>query len=434
MFPTSQTLARFYSGRGNQLVWCDATGKVLPAGRLVLDTLHKAGDEGLEPKIYAVQRLDLLAGEIGREAASADAAAARLVNFDLLLTAAFLRYASDVSTGRVHPDEVLPDWHIKPGERDLVADLEDALRTNRLPQMIASLPPPHEGYARLRTALAALRGQQPGQGTNAADPDLDHRIQLVELNLDRWRWIPRQLGDPAVLINISGFSLDVLQGGSPVWHTRIVVGQSYTPTPVFNDRIVALVVNPPWNVPTSIAVAEYFPVLQRNPRALDKKSFRLVEGAEGSERTVDPARVKWSEIDPEHLPFRLRQDPGPDNALGRLKFDLTNDFHIYLHDTPAAELFGKRQRNLSHGCIRVENALELAQRLLGATGQDKAQAALAEALGQKDQRRIGLDPAVPVHIIYCTAWVDAAGTLQFGPDVYGFDSPQRAALDKIAPA
>jgi murein L,D-transpeptidase YcbB/YkuD len=133
-------------------------------------------------------------------------------------------------------------------------------------------------------------------------------------------------------------------------------------------------------------------------------------------------------MDKGRFPYHLRQDPGPDNALGRLKFHLTNDFRIYLHDTPTRGLFGRSGRDLSHGCIRVERPLELAKQLLGESSQDL----LREALDQTEERHLSVKPPVPIHILYLTAWVDEAGVLRFGPDVYEFDGPQRTALERVA--
>jgi murein L,D-transpeptidase YcbB/YkuD len=138
--------------------------------------------------------------------------------------------------------------------------------------------------------------------------------------------------------------------------------------------------------------------------------------------------VDWRKVDPEHVPYRFRQDPGGKNPLGRLKFDLTNDLHIYLHDTPSGGVFGRTDRDVSHGCIRVQNALELADRIASDAARDK----IHEALDQPEERRIDLDSKIPVHILYWTAWADEAGNLHFAPDIYGFDLPQRAALDRAA--
>jgi murein L,D-transpeptidase YcbB/YkuD len=425
-FPTRATLSDFYRKRGNRLVWSEEAGRIGPPARVLLATLKKAPEHGLDPADYALDQLERRAGEAGdrRLVSPQD-----LVDFDVLATAAFFRYASDVSTGRVHPDEVRPGWHTTPSEIDFVEVLEHALAEGDPAARLEQLPPPHPGYARLREALRALReieeaGGWPAvpegpklaagsrgprvaslrrrlaesdsdrfdaalgeavrrfQEAHGIEPDgvvgartiaelnvpVGRRIRQVELNLERWRWIPRQLGDPYVMVNVPGFELELVSDRSVAMRSRIVVGKAYTPTPVFSDRIVGVLVNPPWNVPESIAVGEYLVELRKDPRALERQGLRLLEVEGGETRDVDPATVDWSRVDEKKFPYRIRQDPGPDNALGRLKFELTNEFHVYLHDTPATHLFGRSERGLSHGCIRVERPVELA-RAIPSTGR-----------------------------------------------------------------
>jgi murein L,D-transpeptidase YcbB/YkuD len=176
-------------------------------------------------------------------------------------------------------------------------------------------------------------------------------------------------------------------------------------------------------------VNEYLPELKKNPQTLARQGVKLLEGSGDKAREIDPGSVNWAKVDPEKFPYRLRQDPGDKNPLGRIKFDLTNDLSIYLHDTPAGGVFDRADRDVSHGCIRVKDALVLADFLASEPVKEK----LHEALEQRDEdRRIELDPAVPVHILYFTAWVDDAGSLHFGPDIYSFDQPQWAAVQKAS--
>jgi murein L,D-transpeptidase YcbB/YkuD len=406
------------------------------------------------------------------------------------LTAALFRYASDLSSGRLQPQEVEEDWHTRPPDLDLVAALHDAIGKDTLESLLESLPPPHPGYERLRETLAKLREveAQGGWPTVPEGPKLERgargprvsrlrqrlglvegdvydatvasavssfqsrhgiepdgkvgpetlaemnvpagaRVRQVELNLERWRWIPRKLGDPCVVVNIPGFDLEMVEGGAPTFHSRIVVGKSFTATPVFSDRIVGVLVNPHWNVPPSIAVGEYLPELRKDRRALERHGLKLLQGAGSDAKEIDARRVDWDDVDEEKFPYRIRQDPGPENALGRIKFELTNEFHIYLHDTPADHLFARSARGLSHGCIRVEKPVELAAAVLPA-GERKR---LEEALDQPEERRLPVKPQIPVHILYWTAWAGEGGGLHFAPDLYGFDRVQLAALDRREP-
>lgn len=251
----------------------------------------------------------------------------------------------------------------------------------------------------------------------------------MELNLERWRWIPRTLGDPHVLVNIPGFDLVLSRNGATAWHTRVVAGKVFTPTPLFSDRIVAIVIHPPWNVPESIVVAEYLPELRKDRDALARHGLHLLEGSGDKAHEVDPRSVNWDRVSEDKFPYRLRQDPGAENPLGQIKFDLTNDFQIYLHDTPGGRAFSRTERDLSHGCIRVEHALELANQIVS----DDEKSEILRALDDPEDTRIELASRVPVHIFYWTAWADEAADLHFGPDVYSFDAPQRQALDRVAP-
>ena len=493
-FPTRQTLREFYAQRGQKLAWCDDSGRVLGAADTLLDALSHAGDHGLDPEDYSLSRLRQMRQGMGE--AREKAAVAQWADFDLLLTTAFFRYGSDLSTGRVHPDEIRSEWHAEPPELDLPKALETALQNGDLAKLLEKLPPPHAGYARLQLGLKQLRDlQQAGgwpaipagpklqkgargprvallrqrlegrstavgprvsevlfdgaleekvkqfQSTHGLTPDgtvaeptlaelnmtVDRRIRQVELNLERWRWMPRRLGDTHVEVNIPDFDLQLIRGDQEALRSRIVVGQAFTPTPVFSDRIVAVIANPPWNVPDALAVREYLPELRENPALFQSHGIKIYEGDGPDAREVDPATVHWSRVDDDEFHYHLRQDPGPENALGRMKFQLTNDFQIYLHDTPARGLFAQQDRDLSHGCIRVEKARELADTILGDATKN-----LDEALQAENEKSIPVRPPVPVHILYLTAWGDADGGLHFAPDIYDFDAAQMAALDRAS--
>jgi murein L,D-transpeptidase YcbB/YkuD len=250
---------------------------------------------------------------------------------------------------------------------------------------------------------------------------IESRIAQVEANLRRWQSVPVDPGDPHVLINIPSFELTLVRDGTIVWRTRIVAGRAWSPTPVLSDRIVTVVANPAWNVPEGIAVEEYLPELRRDPGSLARQGLRVLKPArqEGGEpEQVDPSSVDWDDVNANDFPYLLRQDPGPQNALGRLKFVLTNEMAIYLHDTPAKQLFAAQERDFSHGCIRVENPAQLAEALLEDSGP------LREALAQDVEKHLPVRPPVPVHIVYMTAWVDEEGGLNFRDDVYGLDVPK----------
>ena len=241
---------------------------------------------------------------------------------------------------------------------------------------------------------------------------VEDRIADLRLNLDRWRWLPRELGERYIVVNVAGFELEMIEEGRPVEIMDVVVGKEGWNTPIFSDTMEFLIANPSWNVPASIAQEEILPALRRDPRYLATHHFDVLIG----DRVVDPASVDFSNADT----YRFRQQPGPDNALGRLKFMLPNSDNIYLHDTPAGQLFSRTDRAFSHGCIRIEKPEELAralmQRVTG-TPPEKLDAILAGG----EEKTIRFDEGVPVYILYFTAWVDEDGTVRFMHDIYGRD-------------
>ena len=222
------------------------------------------------------------------------------------------------------------------------------------------------------------------------------------------------------MVNIAGFSMELVENGVPTFTSRVVVGQPTHQTPEFSDVMEHMVVNPSWNVPWSIATKEILPKLREDPGYLDRNNMTLVGGP-------DPWFVDWRSVTPSTFPGRIKQRPGPGNALGRVKFMFPNDNAVYLHDTPARSLFARDSRDYSHGCVRVEKPIELAEILLEAQESDPA--AAFDALQRSGRERwVQLDEHLPVHIGYRTAWLDASGAPQFRRDIYGRDKAVVAAL------
>ncbi len=241
---------------------------------------------------------------------------------------------------------------------------------------------------------------------------VEDRIADLELNLDRWRWLPRRLGRRFLLVNVAGFELNVVENDQPVEAMNVVVGKQGWNTPIFADTMEYLIVNPYWNVPESIAEEEILPKLASDPGYLQREGFEVVR----SGHPVSPASVDYSH--PEG--YRFRQRPGSKNALGQLKFMFPNRDNIYFHDTPADHLFSVQERAFSHGCIRLEHPKELARRLLREV-TDEPPSRLDSLLATEDEKWIRFKEGVPVYILYFTAWADPDGTARFYHDVYGRD-------------
>jgi murein L,D-transpeptidase YcbB/YkuD len=465
-FRGSAGLPCFYERRGYAPAWIGTQADAL------LGTLSRATEDGLNPEEYHAAGL--------RQLAAQARSPAELSELDLLLTDAFLRYAAHVQSGRVDPRDLYSDCQASPPATDLPAVLESALGAGNLQQVLADLPPPHEDYRRLRAALAryrqvaarggwvdvpdgptlragdqgervaalrarllqaaeadaaapvpqgpdlldepfvaALRAFQERHGLEPdgvagpatlgalAEPAAAH-VRQIEINLERWRWLPRDLGGKGeryVLVNIAGFRLDAVEDGRTALDMKIIVGKPYTRTPMFTGAMTRVVLNPYWYVPNSIATKEIAPRLRRDPDYLRREGFEVIPGKG----------------------FALRQRPGPKNALGRVKFLFPNRFNVYLHDTPSRSLFDRTVRTFSHGCIRIEKPVEMAEWVLRPL-PEWTPAAIQGAIAAGRERNVVLPRPIPVHVTYWTAWIDAAGTLQIRHDVYGRDEPLDQAL------
>jgi murein L,D-transpeptidase YcbB/YkuD len=259
------------------------------------------------------------------------------------------------------------------------------------------------------------------------DVPVEARIRQITLNLERWRWLPALLGERYLLVNIPGFTLEAREPDRTVLAMRVVVGKELSRTPMFSDSITYLVFNPVWELPIEIAKNEVLPAIQQDPGYLAKNQLRLYERHGRGLREVDPAKVDWQRITPEEFGFAVKQDPGPGNSIGHVKFMCPNQFAVYLHDTPAGHLFSATQRDFSHGCVRVERPLELALYLLrGKAGWDSAR--IVAAFDTLKNTVVQLPEPVPVHLLYWTTWVDDSGVAQFRRDVYAVDSLLTDAL------
>lgn len=260
----------------------------------------------------------------------------------------------------------------------------------------------------------------------------EKRVEQIALNMERWRWLPRDFGPRYILVNIPAFSLEVVDHGKRIMGMRVIVGKPYWSTPVFSARMTYLVLNPYWQVPPSIAVREILPLLRKDPEYLTREDMRVFEGWGADRIEIDPDSVDWTRVPVRGFPFRLRQEPGPDNPLGRVKFMFPNRFNVYLHDTPSKRLFAKPVRGFSHGCIRIEKAMDLAQYLLEDDPQWTRQDIEAAANFSKE-RTVRLPDPISVEIVYLTAWVDDHGIVQFRNDIYGRDKALAKALNGAVP-
>lgn len=441
-----------------------------------LGVLRAADRHGLDPADYGVDELEALAAGT----ATGDYAAR--------LEGAYRAFVGDLAYGRIRPD-VDPGWHIPAPERVEAAAfatgtieslvpphagyrrLHDALLRYRAIRRAGGWPSLPEGpnlsvgmrdgradFARARLRVtgdfegdveadawffgtrldAAVRRFQERHGlgvdgvigadTRAAmNVSVDERIRQLAIALERWRWLPRDLGREYAWINAARLTLEVVRDGESVLSSRAIVGHSSRPTPSFTSEIRQLVFNPDWTVPETIAKEDLLPRVREDSDYLARNDYCVYSGWGGDAREVDPATVDWASVSADRNPYRFVQRPGPGNSLGLVKMVFDNPYDIYVHDTPAKGLFELRTRTLSSGCVRVERANRLADYLL-ANYRDPGDTTTADWLTSPETQFVDLQRRMPIYLVYITAWVTEDGEVNFRRDLYGRDRPVAAAL------
>ncbi|MGB9142506.1 MAG: L,D-transpeptidase family protein, partial [Aestuariivirga sp.] len=250
-------------------------------------------------------------------------------------------------------------------------------------------------------------------------------IQRLVDNMERLRWLPKNLGSRYVFVNQPAFEVRVVDRGKQVWRSNVIVGKPLNQTSAFHDELETVVFNPSWGVPQSIIVNEYLGKLRRDPGYLDRQGFKVIAP---NGKVVSSSSINWAAYGC-RPPFGVQQPPGRGNALGELKFLFPNSHDIYMHDTPNRNLFAEASRTFSHGCIRVENPREFATILLG---WDRARVDAETDSGKSESIQLG--HKVPVHITYFTAWPDSAGKMNYFSDVYERDQAMEKAFAVLGAA
>jgi len=259
----------------------------------------------------------------------------------------------------------------------------------------------------------------------ALNVTVEQRIEQIRVNLERARWVMHAIRGELLLVDIAGFKATYFRADQPVWSTRVIVGRHYRRTPVFKAQIQRLVINPPWTVPPGILRNDVLSQLRRDRNYLERQNMQIVD-RDG--RLVDPAMINLAPVSAGTFPYTVRQQPGAKNALGELKIEFPNPHMVYLHDTPARELFEAPERAFSSGCIRVERVFELAELLMG-DAQRWNQASFATIVATGRTRVVPLPSPVVVILMYWTVDVTADGGVVFKRDIYGRDLPLLQALN-----
>ncbi|MEE3041812.1 MAG: L,D-transpeptidase family protein [Candidatus Latescibacterota bacterium] len=393
-------LVRFYGSRDDRPAWVGPRGVLSQADQLIQAVEAGAG-VGLPGELYRLVEL--------REAVEASRGprdAEHLARVDLALSETFIVYADHIRRGLVDPRTVNEHWHVPDRRTDLAGLLTTSLSLQNVGPALGRLQPRRSVYSELGRFLRQSS---------------DLRRNKLEANLERWRWLPRDLGSDYLLVRLAAFELDWIRAGVQQPTRRVIVGTPFQRTPSFASQITDIVVHPFWHVPASIAQHELVPRMSRNPDFARAAGFRVLRDG----RPAELMNVDWGDsLQTRRLLFV--QAPGGGNPLGSVKFNLPNPFSIFLHDTPVKSHFTDQERDLSHGCVRVEGAIELARQILG------SRAPLFDSLLANHQTgAVSLGRPLPVFFIYWTVDV-VDGELRDLEDVYDEDSALINALQTVS--
>jgi L,D-transpeptidase YcbB len=384
----------FYSGRNYAPLWI-TDGKPNARAKAAIAYLGRVWADGLDPADYPVPNF------------APDPSA--LAEAEIRLTTSVITYAHHAQIGRIHWSRVSGDIFYDrsaPDPREVLTTLMEATDVGAA---LDDYEPHSEGYLALKAKLAEFRAANNTRTPKLNGRQSDRRIDIIIANMERWRWMPHDLGKTYVIVNLPDFTLRVIRQGKQVWMTRIVVGKPATPTPIMSAPMKSITINPTWNVPDSIAANEYLPLLQQDPTILQRMGLRMSYNPDGT--------------------IHLSQPPGEQNALGQLRFNFPNKFLVYQHDSNQKYLFANERRAESHGCMRVQDPVKYAEVLLSMVrpGEGYSQDRIRRMFGD-NEIDIPFPSFIPVHLTYQTAFVDDRGNLEFREDIYGRDQALLATL------
>jgi len=452
--PERSAIEALYTGRNFEPLWIK-DGRLTAHAKAVIGRLKNAGADGLDPADYPIPEFGTANG------------AEALAEGDVTLAHSLLAYARHLQTGRIAPTRVSVEvdyGNHTPEPADILKAIANASDVNAT---LENFNPPHAGFKALKTKLAEMRANAGAADTRIPDgpmlkagmkdarvpqlrerlglaghaddtsydgkladavkrvqsradlpprgwldsktlaaingPKPSQQIEKILATMERWRWLPRDLGKTYVMVNIPDFTLKVVRDRDVIWRTKIVAGKPQTPTPLTSAPMDHVIVNPSWYVPQSIIQNELLPLYDNDPQVFARMGLEVKRGPDGNINVVQP--------------------PGAANALGRIKFAFPNKFQVYLHDTPEKRLFAHERRAFSHGCMRVEDPTKFGELLLsismhGATPNSQQ----IYAMFGHEERTYKLVSRPMVHLTYQTAFVDDAGKLVLRDDLYGFDA------------
>ncbi|MCX6074260.1 MAG: L,D-transpeptidase family protein [Campylobacterales bacterium] len=429
-------LFKFYKNRECHPAWSDENGVNVQAISLIYAINH-SNEDGLNRDDPVYNLKNILAGmEIIKSNSSAKRNPVVWAQLDILLTDAYFMLGKHFYYGLLPRETVIKKWFIpKKKPINLGLRLENALREKNIQASLEQLSPSHPAYKALKKLMIEYRKIESEIGLkeiNSSTPSSDEAVKLkseveekistIRLNMERWRWMPDENDSFYVLVNIPDFSLSAIKDDKTVLRMKAVVGKEKRHTPILNANMKYIVVNPYWNVPTTILREDIFPKVRKDIRYLKKEKIRIFkQNDSANKREISPYSINWKKANADSFSYRLRQDSGVKNALGRLKFIFPNSSDIYIHDTPSKYLFDKEVRTFSSGCIRIQEPVEFAQYLLKNDNNVWGDKDITALINNGSNKYIFLSKPVKVRIHYWTVWVDDDGVANFRDDVYGYD-------------
>ncbi|MDP3720263.1 MAG: L,D-transpeptidase family protein [Acidobacteriota bacterium] len=475
-------LRAFYTQRADRPAWVNSRRPTENAAD-ALNALNTARQHGFDANDYGAGELLALSQAVEDIDRKSPERLQRVAEFDVRMTAALFAFGRDVAMGRTTPKSPDGSWKAHRTAPDYAGTFSQALddplkwiESLRPPHpeyaalqkalddlhgqkekggwsSVPALKPGASGAAivalrqrlaagghleaptepssqvdgELEAAVKAFQNLHGIKATGVVDKatlvalnvPLDRRMRQVALNLQRWRWIPDDLGEQHIMVNVPQFTMVARENGKTVMDIRVVVGTPANKTPIFSDEMETVVLSPYWNIPDSIAEGETVPAIARDPGYLERQNIEVLRRSGDGVTAVKASDVNWDdEGSLEGLVFRQR--PGARNALGHVKFLFPNSYNVYLHDTPADDLFARPGRAFSHGCVRVEEPEKLAKYVLR-DFPEWDEPTLFAAMQSGVEKHVKLKEKIPVHLVYFTSWVNENGGLHFQPDVYGYD-------------
>jgi murein L,D-transpeptidase YcbB/YkuD len=464
-------------------------GKLNSQGDSLLRILQNARDFGLIPGDYHLKTVDSLF-TAANDKKTHKLNAVSLAEADILLTDAFFIFSTHLNKGRLRSDTILPEFRIKDVTLNLDSLFASVRKKRNFTSTFQSLEPPFEQYHLLKKELAKFRKQwemhpwdtlphiekdtaafyrslkkmlvetrdydstAKGNDSVKLSKGIKHfqkryyleqdgkagkntmrilrlstedRIRQIEMNMERWRLETKQFPKRYVIVNIPQFEMKVFDDDTLYMESRVVVGLPEKPTPLLESKIQYIMLYPYWNVPYSIASKEILPVLKRDTSYLRKKNFDVVDW---HGELVDPKTINWKRYTEKYLPYRFRQREGEDNSLGIMKFNFNNKYGVYLHDTNSKRYFKRDVRALSHGCMRLENYMDLARYLIRLDSVKYPFDSLEADIAKQEQKQVNLKKPIPIFTKYYSAFVDEDEGLMLFMDIYRRDELMERLLYK----